>query len=63
MKINGYILPLALLCSSLLFLYQKISEQQQQHLTANFPVGTVDLRFDLVKSIEIKKRNRYPKVC
>ena len=55
MKINRYILPLALLCSSLLFLYQKISEQQQQNSTANFPVGTVDLRFDLVKSIEIKK--------
>ena len=32
MKINRYILPLALLCSSLLFLYQKISEQQQQNL-------------------------------
>ena len=56
MKINRYILPFVLLCSSLLFLYQTISEQQQKNSMANFPVGTVDLRFDLAKSIEIKKR-------
>ena len=55
MKIHRYILPLALLCASLLFLYQTISKQQQQNSIENFPVGTVDLRFDLAKSIEIKK--------
>ena len=59
MKINQYILPTIFLCSSLLFLYQTVIEQQKkielQESTYNIPIGTVDLKFDLAKSIEIKQ--------
>jgi hypothetical protein len=59
MRINQYILPTIFLCSSLLFLYQTVIEQQKkielQESTYNIPIGTVDLKFDLAKSIEIKQ--------